>query len=621
MDTVDRTRTETQSTYTKADHNYWFNLMKEDARFTDYMIDIYKQQQLEKRKTINTEMSHQPPAITTRPLPKLMDQLIDHAVTQQQSTLQQQLCLQNRISMTPIDCPNMITMQTENRESATPRRPLDESGSEQMNQQRQVKKARPYEPTPSSTPIVTNGSSTARHYHFSQAHLKRAISNNLPVFYIKFETDTDNNQLISAMQVANWIRQMVRNQAQQTSLPDIEFSILVPSGMNRYKFGVRSLCDFLLLWNCNWPKEFNNFKVEILRPRALPDACALVVRSVPVDLPNEFVFQEIIKTIKSAVSFSMIKYYHYRSTNDFRFCVSDMNEFNEITLIGRIAIGNLLLQINPFIPSLKMTYCNKCWELGHQRQECNMYPRCRKCLERWDLNHKCQAPVLCAQCQGPHYSLSMECQVVNKYRQVLKDEVKAAINDGLIHKVETVNKTVSFNKVIAQQPSTTPNAKTSTTAWRNPTGQSQYTSKLVEHKQPDQVMQRLNEVLDVTSRTESKLDKQVTRTEQLEVKFSIMKQTLVDLSKIIKLIINALTEKKNKQQLTKLSRKLDDINEQIIENLVLNSNAHQSVSAGLSPSQLTEVNHLTKSTTATLSNDNSQHLDQEQSMTITDEYQ
>jgi hypothetical protein len=72
-----------------------------------------------------------------------------------------------------------------------------------------------------------------------------------------------------------------------------DFSIFIPAGDNRYKFGVSSKNDFLKIWNCNWPEEMNKIKIDIERPRALPDCCALVLRYVPADLSNEFVVCEV----------------------------------------------------------------------------------------------------------------------------------------------------------------------------------------------------------------------------------------------------------------------------------------------------------------------------------------
>ncbi|CAM2730572.1 unnamed protein product, partial [Rotaria socialis] len=48
------------------------------------------------------------------------------------------------------------------------------------------------------------------------------------------------------MKVARWIRQTVQQQSSE-SIGD--FSILIPVDTDRYKFGVTSKNDFLLLWH------------------------------------------------------------------------------------------------------------------------------------------------------------------------------------------------------------------------------------------------------------------------------------------------------------------------------------------------------------------------------------
>ncbi|CAF2803067.1 unnamed protein product [Rotaria sp. Silwood2] len=311
------------------------------------------------------------------------------------------------------------------------------------------KKPRPHESTPTNTNIkfnsnnkITSSSSltTDRQFIFSPAQLKYAISNNLSCFYIKFCLDDDRVQqqkLPSAMEVVSWIRHLIQQQSAQ-SFGD--FSLLVPAGKNRYKVGVTTKKDFLLLWNCKWPKDMNKIDIEVERPRVLPDSCAVVLRYVPTDLPKEFVTQEISRSIKSAIQFSKINYHRPRSTFDFRFCITDENEYEEVLSTGRLAIGHVLLPITALIPGLKMTYCNNCWALGHTRYQCKISPRCRKCLDLWNDNHICQKAVLCAQCQGHHGSLSMECPVVLHYRRTLKEEVNNAVKYGWLNPVKVENK-------------------------------------------------------------------------------------------------------------------------------------------------------------------------------------
>jgi len=104
----------------------------------------------------------------------------------------------------------------------------------------------------------------------------------------------------------------------------------------------------------------DQIKVAIEQPRSLPNCCALVVRYVPTKLSNEFVVKEVVKSIRSSVTFTKMNYHRPRSTNDFRFCVTDPNECEEILNIGRIAIDHLLLPFTAFLPGLKMTFCTNC---------------------------------------------------------------------------------------------------------------------------------------------------------------------------------------------------------------------------------------------------------------------
>jgi hypothetical protein len=146
-------------------------------------------------------------------------------------------------------------------------------------------------------------SSPTRGFRFLSSHLKRAVTNNLPCFYINFEGDIGELQLPSVTKAATWIRQTVQQQSQQAIN---DFSLFIPAGNKRYKFGVKSKNDFLKLWNCKWPGKMGQIKVEIERPRRLPDCCASVLRYIPTELSNEFIVREVNKTINSAVAFSKI---------------------------------------------------------------------------------------------------------------------------------------------------------------------------------------------------------------------------------------------------------------------------------------------------------------------------
>ncbi|CAF1928775.1 unnamed protein product [Rotaria magnacalcarata] len=113
-----------------------------------------------------------------------------------------------------------------------------------QNQTSKTSIINPHEITPSAPPQL---STTVKPFHLPTAHIKRAVSNNLPCFHIKFDNNITQHSIPPTMKVARWIRQTVQQQSSE-SIGD--FSILIPVGTNRYKFGVTSKNDFLLIWNC-----------------------------------------------------------------------------------------------------------------------------------------------------------------------------------------------------------------------------------------------------------------------------------------------------------------------------------------------------------------------------------
>jgi hypothetical protein len=584
----------------QSDFNYWHDRMKSDAQFIQFMTEMYKKQQLD------LHMTHHPRSSSaTRIIPQLMDQPISSSPIQQQ-----QQYGQIRTTKTSTVRPKA---PSNNQESSTPRRPLDESGSENQYH-RQVKKSRPYERTPSTHPPPFTASFPTRQFRFSQYHLKHAVSNNLPCFHIKLDDNTGKLQIPSLMNVARWIRQTVQEQSSQ--LID-DFSLFIPAGNNRFKFGVTSKNDFLKLWNCKWPEKMDQIKVEIERPRSLPDCCALVVRYVPIELANEFVVKEVAKSIRSSVAFTKMNYNRPRPTNDFRFCVTDPNEYEEILNIGRIAIGHLLLPVTAFLPGLKMTYCTNCWELGHIRSECKVGPRCRKCLETWEYNHKCQKPLLCAQCQGPHSSLSMECLVVKNYRRTLKDEVNNAVKNGLIRQVEVGGKPETVHQMVSDFPTLKP-ANGTQQAWGYKSGPLNDAQKPYEKEQLSELKTQINDLLDISRRTEIKIDNQIDKMEMIDKKSSINKQAIMVLVNIMEHTINALLEKKNKQHLQNLSHQIEQFKNDIMEKfdaITADQQSPPNSSASFHPNN--NNNKITIKSTTSIDNTNNNQVELEHSMETT----
>ncbi|CAF5181442.1 unnamed protein product, partial [Rotaria sp. Silwood1] len=128
----------------------------------------------------------------------------------------------------------------------------------------------------------------------------------------------------------------------------------------------------------NWPTAIKSVPIKIVKPKFIPDCFALVVRYVPRELDLEFVKEEIKRTIASADNIKQIYYTYERKSNDFRFTVTDLTEYNTARELGRISIGNHWLSIIPFLSGNRMTYCTRCWKIGHLREQCkNNVQRCR----------------------------------------------------------------------------------------------------------------------------------------------------------------------------------------------------------------------------------------------------
>ncbi|CAF1024986.1 unnamed protein product [Adineta steineri] len=555
---------------------YWQDQMKNDGQFIQFMTEIFKKKKLETlREQKNINMNHQPPLLTSsqpppvqesiRHLPNHMDQPVVPSNHQQQYS-QSYGPLMDTIN-------DKYNANPDYQDITTSRRTWEEVSPEYQVIQR-TKKHRPHETSPRTVAtnvapltLSTTAAKEDQHHHLQvlPSHVKRAITSNLPCFFIKFRgvDESDQGISISAMKVAELIRRTIFQETTQTIR---DLSLLIPVGKNRFKVGVTTKKSFLLLWKCKWPDRMDNFEVEVERPRALPDCCALVVRNVPTDLSNEFVYNEITKSITSAVSLTKMNYHRQRPTNDFRFCVPDEIEYNEMIDIGRIAIGQMLLPVTTFQSSLKMTFCTNCWELGHIRPQCKVGPRCRLCLDPWDSQHTCNKPNMCAQCHGPHSSLSMECSAVRSYRRNLKEEVSKAVEEGRIKQVDN-------NKVMARPGDTDadfPSIQQSSQvkkAW-NITQRITTTTEENESNKQDQLSKlniQIGSILEVTQRLENKFDNIVTRIESLEKISTINKQGIMVLANILQQTINASIGKKQLTTIMNLAYQIEKFKEDLVE--------------------------------------------------------
>jgi hypothetical protein len=322
--------------------------------------------------------------------------------------------------------------------TSTPRRPAGDSFDNSSENQRSKKKPRKnYEHTPRNEQLVQQHLPTLvppyQHQHvFNMNVLKRAVSNNLPCFFIIFDTSVEPKNISSSIQVAIMLKKLFAN----NQLPIKELSMCVQAGERRFKFAVGDKADFLTLFNWTWPDEIEDKKVEVMKPHSLPDCFALVVRYIPSDVKQEVARQEIIKIIPAAVGFSAIQYHHrQRPSYDLRFSVRNLDQYQTALELGRLAIGQHYLPLTTFFTGYRLTYCTACWKIGHMRDKCQLPVSCRKCLVPYTngVNHNCQGETLnCAQCGGNHLSLDSRCPVVKQYKEELKLAVDKALASGAI---------------------------------------------------------------------------------------------------------------------------------------------------------------------------------------------
>ncbi|CAF3790867.1 unnamed protein product [Rotaria sordida] len=254
--------------------------------------------------------------------------------------------------------------------SSTPRRPasdsFDNSGG---NRNRLAKHPRNNDHPPhyelidqQHHPILA--SPHHQQHAFNLNILKHAVSNNLPSFFIIFDSSIDPSSIPSSIQVAIMLKKLFTN----NQLPIKDLSMCVQAGARRFKFAVSDKADFLTLFNWTWPLEIEDKKFEVIKSRSLPDCLALVVRYVPSDIKQETARQQILKAIPAAVGFSTINYRHRQNSSyDIRFNVRSLEQYQTAPDLGRLAIGRHYLTLTSFYSGYRLTYCTACWKIGHMR--------------------------------------------------------------------------------------------------------------------------------------------------------------------------------------------------------------------------------------------------------------
>ncbi|CAF1083272.1 unnamed protein product [Didymodactylos carnosus] len=190
-------------------------------------------------------------------------------------------------------------------------------------------------------------------YSVPFAHLKRADT--VPCFIIQFDSNISPSELPSSVIASDLIHENLI----QNGVRINPFSVAVLTGKYELKLGVNNKEDYSTL---------------ILTGK--------FIRYVPITFNLEQVKEEIKRSIKSTDHFNEIIYSYERPTRDYRFTVADLREYNVTLQLGRITVGNRLLPITTHKAANKMTYCTKCWGLGHLRDVCTILTqRCRICLE------------------------------------------------------------------------------------------------------------------------------------------------------------------------------------------------------------------------------------------------
>ncbi|CAF3364604.1 unnamed protein product [Rotaria sp. Silwood2] len=322
--------------------------------------------------------------------------------------------------------------------SSTPKRTCD-----QLNKsQEKIKKSRKDEVhsihSRTTSTNIQNSPTTikllaGKNYSIPIDQLRRAVGNNLPCFFIEFDKNIAPRDLPSAIIACDLIQEhFIKNKIIING-----FSVAVFIG-HRLKLGVNNMEDYSkLVLSDKWPTLINGKKTSIIKPKFVPECFTLVLRYIPKSFSTQIVTEEIKRSISSADNIKQIIYSYNRTTNDFRFTVSDLTEYEGALKLGRISIGNRLHPVTVYQPANKMTFCTNCWLIGHTRATCLVRKRkCRICLKVYDHDHTstCSGKPLCAQCGQDHHSLDPKCEYIQQYRKKLNSEVKQAINDGSINR-------------------------------------------------------------------------------------------------------------------------------------------------------------------------------------------
>ncbi|CAF3224311.1 unnamed protein product [Rotaria sp. Silwood2] len=105
-----------------------------------------------------------------------------------------------------------------------------------------------------------------------------------------------------------------------------------------------------------WPTSINNKKITLIKPKFVPECFSLVVRYVPKSISIQTISEEIKRSISSAENFKQILYFFDRPTNDYRFTVANLMEYEGALKLGRLSIVNRLHSITKYLLTNKLTF-------------------------------------------------------------------------------------------------------------------------------------------------------------------------------------------------------------------------------------------------------------------------
>ena len=366
--------------------------------------------------------------------------------------------------------------------------------------------------------------------------LKHAVSSNLPCFHIQFTSETNRNKIPSALQASD----IVFKELQSNGVRINRFTLVGWIG-KKLKLGVNNKEDYAaLVATDKWPSKINGMDIDVVKPKFVPDSFVLVVRYVPNELDDNFVESEIQHTIASADRIKRIHYAYQRKTNDYRFDVKDYEEYKSALQLGRIAIGHSWLSITQFFAGNRLTYCTRCWCIGHLRNKCNVPSRCRVCLESLPENasHVCTNATKCAQCDGDHHSLDNQCQIIQDYKRRLKEDVDDALNNGTLNRFAPKEQAPPFESQKQEFPIMKTSDNQGRMCWNNiqapTTCQPNNSNESESRKSLEDINIKLSVLLDSNKRVENKIDQLNSELKIVTLDTQLHQAVLIDIITIVK---------------------------------------------------------------------------------------